>query len=1465
MDTYTYKNSLVSKKQLKQLLGWSFTNYNCVEACKLADELKHLGFKYATIAGLSISIEDLKVPFIKNQMLKKANKQISSAEKLCLLGKITDVERFQTIIDTWGKTSEALKHEVISYFKNYEPLNSVYIMAFSGARGNISQVRQLVGMRGLMADPSGAIVKLPIQKNFREGLTITDYLISAYGARKGIIDTALKTANSGYLTRRLIDVAQDIIIREKDCFTNHSYLISEKNIAAITKKIVGRLLSKPIYIPNTQELIANKNTQITPELVEVFKQYNIEKLYIRSPLTCTLYRSICQRCYGWDIAKENLVDFGEAVGIIAGQSIGEPGTQLTMRTFHTGGVFTAELSQQIKSPITGLIKLSKNLKSTVLRTNKGETVFLTRNSGYLIVMPEKNPSDLFSIEVDKNTILFIYDNQLIEKGDVIGELPTGKQQIRNETVPILAPTGGEIVIPNSFKTKVDFISKDKLVWLLFGHLYNSPINSFINFNSDHIIPKHSFVFRSKLITPFFGFIKIKKEQKNLFQDFIEITHQTRLNINGYIKKWNLTLNKYVYILGFKNLKYLLDQQNCQKYFGNLFTNKFRTLTGGTLYYLNPIDNISKTKLYYYKIINSEIFKYFLQEIIFLLDTTLIIEELLKLPKCKLTLDQDWKQEIFNYWKILLNKVYCTVNFNDHFSKFIKISNGIVWLNEETYTLNCNKNMLLVKEGNFISKNFEIFPRVFSKTEGLVCLKQKNNIIQSLSIKSGSIHEDKDETNTSKTVYFSGETILNHINIKQLSFCENIEIKTKKQVLLRPLTLYEIPFIKPIETIINENYKLFNKFEITNNNKYFYKPNQQIKQHKSINLNSNFLNIKFCKISTANFDIKILPDLKQQLINVLIQKRLFLNHYIAPSLKSKNVQSCLLIQENQFLNSYVTFGFFESTINKSLSIVEVKSLSNYHKQILVISNDNCSTVKKNIIGKKKVNDLFINKFDLKNSGRILTNNGKTVIIQKGRPYLFPNSNDGKVNSNSNIKYKFFSPKNKKFENSFNRKRFINLKYYDFRKKHLQTKYFNHKNGNFFAIKYKFSKMFLQKNNNIYIKRVPFLLPLASVQTQINALSNFSKLKINFQLDKSKEKNKKILRTKRKSEKPKKLYLFFRSFKFSSNYLRNSAHSQLNFVLFQNIETKLQNFINIYPITEDFFSSESNTTFCDREKFVEKGEVLGLLNFEKQITGDIVQGLPRIEQLFEARKVKLPHKLIPINKKKYLLIQNSSIDSSFEFRKLGTTILENEKINPHKLLKVYFNYYGANRRFICDQTKTLKSGRLLRNHEACYRAFKKVQGLILNSIQSIYKSQGVTILNKHFEVIIKQMTTKVLITHEGNSGLLPTEIIDLYHIEYINKVLQTTNKKTACYVPILFGITKAALNNPSFTSAASFQETTRVLTKAAIEGRLDWLRGLKENIVIGRLIPAGTGTPSYRKCFKKDGEKLVETTLETPETI
>ena len=752
MKNYTYQNTLIGKKQLRQLLAWSFTNYDSMQACALADELKYLGFKYASQAGISINIEDLKIPFVKNLILEKANQEIINAEKIYLKGKITNVERFQKIIDTWSLTSESLKEQVIYYFKNYDPLNSVYIMAFSGARGNLSQVRQLVGMRGLMSDPSGQIMNLPIKKNFREGLTITDYLMSGYGARKGIVDTALKTANSGYLTRRLIDVGQDILIREKDCLTTHSFLLSaeqydNKTLNLIYEKILGRVLSKSIFDVETGESLIQANLQITPKIIEKCKEKNIREFYIRSPLTCNLYRAICQKCYGWDLANENLVDIGEAIGILAGQSIGEPGTQLTMRTFHTGGIFTSEARQQIISPVNGIIKFYKLLKTVVLRTTRGEDVLITQNSGSIILIPTDKNHSLIQIEVLRNTILFPKNNQYIAKDTVIGELLNINKQIKTEIKPILSDTCGEIFMPR-LKKKVNLLNNNKLIWILYGKLYNSPKNSFTNFYPDYKLNRHSYIFRTKIINHYNGKIEFINNQSNLYQRLVRIVNNKYSLINSKFQKLINKIQQKNYLLHFNNFKYLLKVQlkNSKLYLqlardqqiGTLVTKTFRTLTGGTIYY----------------------------------DYRNII-------KCN---------------QINKNIPYITRNNLLTKYKSISLHRTIVWFGEEIHKVNCEPNILLVEHGDFISEGFELIPGLFSKTSGIVIIRQKINLVQTISIKCGLVYEGKKFKDTSKKLYYPGEILLSNISIKKLSFCEHITGKNNDQLLVRPIEIYEFPHL-----------------------------------------------------------------------------------------------------------------------------------------------------------------------------------------------------------------------------------------------------------------------------------------------------------------------------------------------------------------------------------------------------------------------------------------------------------------------------------------------------------------------------------------------------------------------------------------------------------------------------------------------------------------------------------------------
>jgi hypothetical protein len=432
IEDYTcFWNQTFDKGRLKIFVLWFLKKYGEHKTIELVEELKNIGFKYATKAGISLGIEDLKIPPKKYSLLMDAEQLSLATIKQYKRGEITGVERFQRLIDTWHRTSERLKQEVIDNFEATDILNPVYMMAFSGARGNISQVRQLVGMRGLMSDPQGQIIDFPIRSNFREGLTLTEYIISSYGARKGIVDTALRTANAGYLTRRLVDVAQHVIISNFDCGTKRGIFLTDmkegnKTIYSLQNRLIGRVLARDVY-NNKKIKIASRNLEVSPDLSANIAFSN-KKIFVRSTLTCQTKKLVCQLCYGWSLAQGNLVGIGEAVGVVAAQSIGEPGTQLTMRTFHTGGVFSGDVSDQIRAPFNGIVEYKNPIAGTLIRTPEGKIAFLTKNEGsFLVHRPDFSETKKFKIPF--YTLLFLKNGSSTEEKEVIAQISSINRQI----------------------------------------------------------------------------------------------------------------------------------------------------------------------------------------------------------------------------------------------------------------------------------------------------------------------------------------------------------------------------------------------------------------------------------------------------------------------------------------------------------------------------------------------------------------------------------------------------------------------------------------------------------------------------------------------------------------------------------------------------------------------------------------------------------------------------------------------------------------------------------------------------------------------------------------------------------------------------------------------------------------------------------------------------------------------------
>ena len=417
----SYINEVVNKKKLEKLIHSSYSRYGSAVTAEIANEIKRLGFKYATIAGVSISLDDLKIPKKKKDIIKKAEGEVRQLEKNFQEGTLSAKEKLIRSLDIWGAVTEDVTAAML---EGFDILNSVYMMAFSGARGNIQQVRQLAGIRGLMADPSGNIISIPIKSNFKEGLSVTEYFISSYGARKGLVDTALRTADSGYLTRRLVDVAQDVMVTEEDCGAEKGIIVSAvkegyEEIIPLAERAIERIPTRNINDPITGKVIAKSGVEITEEVAEKIREAGIDKIEIRSVLTCKVKRGFCRVCYGKDLSTGKLANIGEAVGIIAAQSIGEPGTQLTMRTFHIGGVALHKGAKYtVKSKHGGKVHFGEGMEIKTVLGDAGDKVRMVTRSGNIILKIKDKKEEY---EMAAGAMLKVKEGDLVKSGHILAE------------------------------------------------------------------------------------------------------------------------------------------------------------------------------------------------------------------------------------------------------------------------------------------------------------------------------------------------------------------------------------------------------------------------------------------------------------------------------------------------------------------------------------------------------------------------------------------------------------------------------------------------------------------------------------------------------------------------------------------------------------------------------------------------------------------------------------------------------------------------------------------------------------------------------------------------------------------------------------------------------------------------------------------------------------------------------------
>jgi len=443
-------NQTLKKRQISGLINSCYRRLGLKKTVVFADKLMYAGFHHATMAGVSIGIDDLMVPDEKKTILDNAEKEVVEIQNQYISGLVTSGERYNKVVDIWSRTNEQVARAMMQRMGKMrvkakdgseveeDSMNSIFIMADSGARGSAAQIRQLAGMRGLMAKPDGSIIETPITANFREGLDVLQYFISTHGARKGLADTALKTANSGYLTRRLVDVAQDLVITEQECKTEAGVLMQPiveggDVVEPLSERVLGRMTSQPVYKPGSDEEICDRNTLLDEKWVEQFEAAGVDQVHVRSTITCETRHGVCAYCYGRDLGRGDLVNIGEAVGVIAAQSIGEPGTQLTMRTFHIGGAASrAAAVDHIQVKSAGSVRLH-NLKSV---ENADRKLVAVSRSGELSVIDEHG-RERERYKVPYGAIFSVRDKDEVEAGDIVANWDP-------HTHPIVTEVAGKV-------------------------------------------------------------------------------------------------------------------------------------------------------------------------------------------------------------------------------------------------------------------------------------------------------------------------------------------------------------------------------------------------------------------------------------------------------------------------------------------------------------------------------------------------------------------------------------------------------------------------------------------------------------------------------------------------------------------------------------------------------------------------------------------------------------------------------------------------------------------------------------------------------------------------------------------------------------------------------------------------------------------------------------------------------------
>nr|WRO37252.1 RNA polymerase beta'' subunit [Amorphophallus kachinensis] len=1310
-----FHNKVIDGAAMKRLISRLIDHFGMAYTSHILDQVKTLGFRQATATSISLGIDDLLTIPSKRWLVQDAEQQSLILERHHHYGNVHAVEKLRQSIEIWYATSEYLRQEMNPNFRMTDPSNPVYLMSFSGARGNASQVHQLVGMRGLMSDPQGQMIDLPIQSNLREGLSLTEYIISCYGARKGVVDTAVRTSDAGYLTRRLVEVVQHIIVRGTDCGTIRSISVSPRNGMTgriFIQTLIGRVLADDIYMG--LRCIAARNQDIGIGLVNRFITFRAQPIYIRTPFTCRSTSWICQLCYGRSPTHGDLVELGEAVGIIAGQSIGEPGTQLTLRTFHTGGVFTGGTAEHVRAPFNGKIKFNEDLVHPT-RTRHGHPAFLCSIDLYVTI---ESQDIIHNVNIPPKSLILVQNDQYVKSEQVIAEIRAGtstlnfKEKVRKH---IYSESEGEMHwstdvyhAPEYIYGNVHLLPKTSHLWILAVGTCRSSIVCFSLHKDQDQINVHSFSLKERYISELS--VTNDPTRHKLFSSDSsskkrggapDYSRPDRSISNGH---WNL---KYLSILH-ENFDFLAKRRRNRlliplQYDQEREKELIPRFGVSIEIPINGILRRNSILVYFddprYRRNSSGITKYGTVEI----DSIVKKEDLIEYRGAK---------EFSPKYQMKVDRFF--------------------FIPEEVHVLP-GSSLIMVRNNSIIGVDTPLTLNTRSRVGGLVRVERKKKSIE-LKIFSGDIHFPGETDKVSRhggILIPPGTGKRNSKEYKKLKnwiYVQRITPTKKKYfVLVRPVVTYEIADGTNLATFFPQ---------------YLFQEGDNV------------------QLRVVNYIIYGNGKPIRGLYHTSIQL----------------VRTCLVLDWNQEQNGSiegVRASFVEIRTNDLICdfirIELVKSPISY------TGKRNC-TVGSGLINHNRLDYTNINPFYAKAKIQSLTKHKGTcgTLLNQNRECqslkILLSSNYSRIGPFDGLKYNNVTKESIKADpiipirNSLGPLGTVVLKIANF-----------------------YSSCHLITYNQILLKK--YLL--------LNKLSQTFEVLKYFLIDE----NRGIYNPDPCSN------IIFNPFDLNWRFLHHDFCDETstiislgqffceNVCLFKYGSQKKSGQVLIVHVdylvirsVKPYLATPGATVHGHYGETLHEGDTLVTFIYEKSRSGDITQGLPKVEQVLEVRSI-------------------DSISINLEKRVKGW----NERIS--RILGIPWG-------FLISTELTIAQSRIS----------------LVNKIQKVYRSQGVQIHNRHIEIIVRQVTSKVLVSEDGMSNVFsPGELIGLLRAERAGRVLD----EAICYRAILLGITRASLNTQSFISEASFQETARVLAKAALRGRIDWLKGLKENVVLGGIIPVGTG--------------------------